>query len=380
VLHALQTLTRAALLVIAVAGAAQAQPPEARLAALHAGVAITNWFRFPPRADAGSLRAYLSDAALAELRAVGFTHLRLPVQPEMLWQDGAIDPARLESVVIAVQRIQSARLAVVLALAPATWRLESSAPDRLRLLATWRALARALAYVDHDRLLPEVLNEPVFAGDEHGWEALQADALGAIRVALPDATVILTGADWGGVDGLRALSPVADRNVVYSVHFYEPAELTALAAYRSDLDRAALSRLPFPTDPERCRDGLGGMSGATRDVGAFYCATGWDAAHIGARFDQVAVWARSCGGSGRSCAILLGEFGATRHLPTSTRIAWIAAARKAAETHGFGWTLWGYDDVMGFDVARPPPLRPRLDPDLLRALGLRAGSSDRTAR
>jgi hypothetical protein len=45
--------------------------------------------------------------------------------------------------------------------------------------------------------------------------------------------------------------------------------------------------------------------------------------------------------------------------------------RKGCERAGIGWALWGYDDVMGFDVPRPPPPRPPLDPALLRALGLR---------
>jgi hypothetical protein len=38
-----------------------------------------------------------------------------------------------------------------------------------------------------------------------------------------------------------ALTPVSDPNVIYSIHFYVPTELTALAAYRAGLDRAALA-------------------------------------------------------------------------------------------------------------------------------------------
>ena len=91
---------------------------------------------------------------------------------------------------------------------------------------------------------------PVFAGAPRAWQALQDDALATVRAALPGATVILTGADWGGIDGLVGLRPVADPNVIYSFHFYEPSELTALAAYRPGLDRAALAPLlPFPDGP-----------------------------------------------------------------------------------------------------------------------------------
>jgi len=65
----------------------------------------------------------------------------------------------------------------------------------------------------------------------------------------------------------------------------------------------------------------------------------------------------------------MGEFGATAALNAPARLAWIEAARRAAEAHGIGWALWGYDDAMGFGL-RPPGAAP-LDPALLAALGMR---------
>ena len=47
---------------------------------------------------------------------------------------------------------------------------------------------------------------------------------------------MLTGADWGSVAGLLSFPPESDPNVIYSFHLYEPAELTALGAYRPGLD------------------------------------------------------------------------------------------------------------------------------------------------
>ncbi len=253
-------------------------------------------------------------------------------------------------------------------LQPATWHLEASATDRLRLVSTWKLLARALAGLDQATLFPEVLNEPVFADDPAAWEALQAETLAAIRQSLPTATAVLTGGRWGGVDGLLALHPVADPNVVYSVHFYEPMELTALAAYRPGLDQAALARLPFPAgDAAHCRDRLAGADATTGAVGGWYCGGGWDAAHIGARLDAVAGWARA-----HDAAVWLGEFGATRQLNQDARLAWLRAVRNAAEARHIGWALWGYEDVMGLGVPVPPGLRPALDRGTLAALGLGA--------
>jgi endoglucanase len=196
---------------------------------------------------------------------------------------------------------------------------------------------------------------------------LQHRVLRQIRQALPGATVVLTGQDWGSIGGLLSLAPDDDPNVVYSFHFYDPAELTSLAAYRPGLDRSALARLPFPVeDRGRCEDvAAGAADAATREVMRYYCGLGWDAARIGASLDRAADWAAA-----HHARLLAGEFGASAAL--QSRLAWLRSVREALEARGIGWALWGYDDVMGLAISRPPALRPYLDDQVLHALGLPA--------
>ena len=358
------------LVLLAAAPLGRAAPPPERLAALARGVNLTNWFRFPPRADDEGLRTYLDDAAIAALRRAGFSFVRLAVQPELL----EAAPGRLRLLVQATARLQRAGLAVVLEAHPTTWHLEQSAADRDRLLAFSRRVAPALRPLDPRLTFPEILNEPVFAGTSQAgapqaWAALQDAALATVRTALPDATVLLTGADWGGVDGLMALRPVADPNVIYSFHFYEPQELTALAAYRPGVDRTVLARVPFPTEAAGCRAAADSTAdAATRGMIDFVCATHWDAARVGARVEQAAAWGRA-----HQAVALLGEFGASRSLNAPARLAWLAAVRLACEQRGIGWALWGYDDVMGFGIDPRTPARATMDRATLAALGLDGG-------
>jgi len=206
----------------------------------------------------------------------------------------------------------------------------------------------------------------VFAGDPAGWARLQATVLAAIRVILPASTIVLTGNDWGSIAGLLVLRPVPDPNVIYSFHFYDPAELTSLAAWRAGLNTTALARLPFPTgEPGACETALGQTDQATRDVARYYCALGWSAASIDRRIDQAAAWAARA-----HVALLAGEFGATARLNRSSRLAWLRAVRRACERQRIGWALWGYDDAMGLGVTHPPGRRPVLDEGVLAALGL----------
>ncbi len=196
---------------------------------------------------------------------------------------------------------------------------------------------------------------------------LQNNVLRVVRAAMPEATIVLTGGDWSSINGLQQLQPVRDTNVVYTIHLYEPAELTSLAAYRPGLDRTALARLPFPVAAQAdCEHAAGTSEPATIALARFYCAEHWNEQAVADRLDAAAQWARA-----HDVALLLGEFGASAQLNAPARLAWIGAVRKAAERDRIGWALWGYDDVMGFDLPRPPPARPTLDPALLRTLGLR---------
>ena len=354
-------------LSLAICPQAQAMPPPDRLALLRHGVNLTNWLRYPTTLDPASLRAYLSDTAITDLRRAGFGFVRLAVQPEILMDQGGLRPDRADLLLSVIRRLQRAGLGVVIAPHPSAWHLES---DPAALTQFWYAVAPVLAGTDPRRTFPEVLNEPVFPQDPAGWGALQAAVAAQIRAALPGHTIILTGQDWGSLSGLLALRPIADPNVVYSLHFYDPAELTALAAYRPGLDTAALARLPFPMSPQACAQMAATTDPATAALIRFVCAMAWDSGKLHAAFAQAGAWGRS-----NHAALLLGEFGATIRLNPAARLAWLTDVRIAAEHEGIGWALWGYDDGMGFGIPRPPPARPVLNPDLLRALGLAAAPS-----
>lgn len=340
------------------ASPALAQAPPTLLDHLRRGVAITGWFRFPASRDPAALSRWMSDGAMEDLHRTGFGFVRLAMDPDVLEAKGVRDVA-----IAAVCRLQRHGLAVVVDAHPTTWHLESDAADRDRLRAFWRTMGPALRRCDPQLMVPEILNEPVFPGNPAGWTALQHAILTDLRTALPHSTILLTGQDWGSIGGLLALIPEADPNVLYSFHFYDPPELTSLAAYRPGLDRTALARLPFPVGDRTACDAT--AAGPAADTMRYYCAMGWDRAAIQQRIGSAAAWART-----HHVMLLAGEFGASNALNPPARLAWLATAREALEAQGIGWTLWGYDDIMGLAVPRPPVARPILDGNVLTALGL----------
>jgi hypothetical protein len=323
------------------------------VAPLRRGVNLTNWFRYPPSPDRAALAAYLPDEAMAGLRHAGFDFARLAVQPAVVPGD------RLVLVAEAMARLHRQGLAAIVA--PHF----GADPEPAALADFWRRLAPLLRPLDPRRTVAEVMNEPVFAGDPAGWAALQQRIVAIIRASLPGRRVVLTGNEWASIAGLLASHPADVSDAIYGFHFYDPAELTSLAAYRPGLDRAALARLPFPTSAAGCAAVAATTNAATRDLIRFVCAMQWDAAAVAARIDAAAAWGARFG-----VPLLLGEFGATAALNAPARLAWLTAVRRACEARGIGWALWGYDDAMGFGVRPGGGGVPALDAGVLDALGM----------
>jgi hypothetical protein len=350
--------------VFALGGAGFAAPAPEREAVLARGINFTNWFRFPARSDDEFLRSYIDDATMERLHSAGFTFVRLAVQPRTILNErDQFQPARADVLIEVIRRIERHGLGVVIGWHAADWNLETSQDQRQLLETLWDQTAARMRGLDMRLTFPEIINEPVFP-DEPAWEALQRSVLTRIRARLPDATVVLTGNNWGSLDGLLALHPVEDANVAYSFHDYEPQILTTQAAFDPSLDQKALTHLPFPSDTPACPTTVEATSHAhTADVIRWYCGQGWNVGKVRERLHQAGAWARRNG-----AYVFAGEIGASRDMRPEARYGYLTAVRTALEAERLGWALWGYDDSMGFDLH--PGYSSTLDPRLLKALGL----------
>ncbi|WP_043360038.1 glycoside hydrolase family 5 protein [Belnapia sp. F-4-1] len=356
--------------LLASAAPSRAEAPPDRMATLARGLNVAHWFRFPPDGSTRALRNYMDDAAIASLKQAGFTYIRLAVGPEVVMRGDGIASDKLDAIVSAIERFQKAGLAVMVEPHPqnlGNWNLQTNADARRKLLGFWRDLAPALAHLPPALTFPEVVNEPMFA-DPAQWDRMQGDLVAIIRAALPRNTIVLAGADWSSINGLLRVKPVADRNVVYTFHTYEPQVLTLLASWEQGVDTASLGKLPFPvTDQARCRAAVAGIQHQrTRDIANYWCSERHDAATIAANVNRAVRWGRDNGVS-----VALTEFGAVRALNEDSRNAYLEAVRQAADQARIGWGLWALEDSMGFAIQ---PGRysasTTLPPGVMRALGL----------
>ena len=205
-------------------------------------------------------------------------------------------------------------------------------PEAFRpsIMAFWKQIA------DHfkdapDTVLFEILNEPNGKLTPKLWGEFWSEALAIIRATNPSRTIVIGPPFWNGIGFLNALSlPEDDRNIIVTVHYYEPFPFTHQSAPWSK-ETVHLSGVTWGTEVEKKR--------VEDDFGR---AQKWSLEH--------------------RRPILLGEFGAYDKGPLESRVLYTAHIARTAESLGWAWTYWQFDsDFIVYDIDRDRWVEPILN-------------------
>jgi len=328
------------------AGIAAEGVPAARVALLSKGVNIPHWFWIGKETSDAYVRSYFTEADAKQLRELGLTHVRVPVAPGYVWDAGKheIIGPHMAEYRRAVSMIVGVGLGVIVdphySDEATPWlKAGESAGKCEELERFWTAFAGELAATDPERVVLELLNEPHDLKDKGAWTKMQTSLAAVVRKGAPKHTILATGDEWGGVDGLVKMEPLADANVIYSFHFYEPMTFTHQAATWGAANWKHLSGVPYPAAAKALQP----IMKTTADQGAkgeleAYGKAGWNAAKIEERIARVATW-----GEQHHVAIYCGEFGVHRKAaPDGDRGRWLHDVSQSRGKHHIGWAMWDY--------------------------------------
>jgi endoglucanase len=182
-----------------------------------------------------------------------------------------------------------------------------------RLVNIWRQLA--LRYQDRPpQLLFELLNEPHGRLDAEAWNALAPRVLAAVRASNPTRTVLIGPVEWNSIQELPKLRLPPDRNLIVSIHNYDPFKFT-----HQGIEYMAH---PFPT-------------GTT-------CCDARQRKMVTDALDAAVKWSRDKG-----YPLHLGEFGAYEAADLKSRATYTRLVRDEAERRGIGWAYWEFASSFG---------------------------------
>lgn len=268
-----------------------------------------------------------------KLKEAGFNSVRLNLHPFRSMEatnNWTLRAAWLETLDWAVTEAQRQGLAVILDLHEFHALASDPAGNKPKLLAFWRQMATRFQNAP-DSVFFEVLNEPFDQLTPELWNEYFAEALAVIRQANPTRGVIVGPGHWNAISHLEKLKlPATDRQLIVTVHFYDPFGFTHQGASWTDhKDR----------------------------LGVEWKGTPGEIAALQRAFDQADAWARA-----NKRPLHLGEFGAYDRAPMESRARWTAAVARAAEAHGWSWSYWQFDsDFILYDVKREAWVEPIRD-------------------
>jgi endoglucanase len=347
--------------------------PASRLARLRRGINLSHWFAQSPRRDYSEthLKTHTTAADIALIKSLGFDNVRFTIEPAPLMDEvnaSRLKPEYLAQLDAALDMMLARGLAVVVDIHPSDeFKIKLRTDDRAVAAFTdfWRSLARHLSVRDPERVFLEILNEPMVE-DAYRWIGIQARVAGAIREAAPRHTIIATGARWSSVEQLLLLEPLADRNVIYNFHFYEPHNFTHQGATWGAEFWPYLKGVPYPSSPEL----VSGLLPAVENQAAqaalkFYGEERWGASRVEKEIGVAAGWARK-----HNVPLVCNEFGVYRaYAPEAARLRWIEDVRTSLERHGIGWAMWDYAGGFSVVIKKDGSVTP--DARTASALGLR---------
>lgn len=262
-----------------------------------------------------------AEPALVDLAARHFDTVRLPVR----WSnhaaptaDARIDEAFARRVDTVVDALLARGVWVILdmhhynqvfgdSLHPKEFEVDPKVVDE-RLVNIWKQIAQRYRHRS-PRLLFELLNEPHHRLDGEPWNQLAARALAAVRVTNPTRVVMIGPSDWNHPRALPQLRLPPDRNLIVSVHTYDPFVFT---------HQGVTWRTPVLPKGMTCCNRVQRQE----VVEALEASARWNRVH--------------------GVPVHLGEFGAHVAADMPSRVAYARLVRDEAERRGIGWAWWEF--------------------------------------
>ncbi len=345
-----------------------------RAATLTRGINASGWFGGWGDYTPERTSQWITPDDLAEMRKLGFTYVRIGVDPVYFGTYGRPDDPskaalwkRLDD---AVDLTLKSGLIVDLCVFPRDDYKQQLATDHgaTQFLFLWEALAHHFANRDPDHLLFELMNESEVQ-DPYRWIGIESAAVTAIRHIDTTHTIIASGAHYDSLDDLLVTQPLADENVIYTFHFYEPYQFTHQGAGWGSPEWLYYKNIPFPATVDQLDATLKSIPNDIARYQLFLYAVGnWNADTIRQRITFAADWGRE-----HNVPILCNEFGAYRDTaPPDSRARYIEAVRSALEASHIGWAMWDWSGNFGL-VRYPDPhdhTHITVDPAIAKALGL----------
>ena len=206
-----------------------------------------------------------------------------------------------------------------------------------RFLHLWERLsARYGKY--HDTVAMELLNEVVNPEYCDRWNELIGRTVAVIRKNAPKTTIIYGGVEWNSAATLKLLEAPADKNTIFTFHYYEPLLFTHQKApwvptispelkvhypdemswYRAESEKIGFQGLPCVNSPAKT---------------------------MGVEYHEEMIMEAITAAKKMGVTLYCGEFGVIDRADEFDAIRWYKDVLELFKKYDIGYALWSYKEM-----------------------------------
>jgi len=219
--------------------------------------------------------------------------------------------------------------------------------ETAKIINLWLILTKRYKSVSADKLFFEIYNEPPPINPQT-WKDAAYNIATAIRNIDTKRTLIIGASNYNSIYELSRFVRLADENVIYTFHFYEPFLFTHQGADWVG-DQMATIGVPFPYNAENFPSLNLKAKGTPGEANYHQYAIVGNERSI---FDKLTI-AKNWGDKYR-VPILCGEYGVyNKYADLDSRCRYIKAMRKTLKTLNIPGMLWEYNGTFSIFTGKP---------------------------
>ncbi len=211
----------------------------------------------------------------------------------------------------------------------------------------WLILTRRYKNVSSDNLLFDIYNEPPHM-NEKIWKDAAYNITTAIRKIDADRTLIVGASNFNSIYELSRFVRLADENIIYTFHFYEPFFFTHQGANWVG-DQVATIGVPFPYNAEKFPKLNPKAKNTWGETNYYQYRTDGNERALYDKLSIVKKW-----GEKYEVPLLCGEYGVyNQYADQDSRCRYIKAVRKTLKTLSIPGMLWDYNGTFSIFTGKP---------------------------
>lgn len=230
-----------------------------------------------------------------------------------------------------------------------------------KIINTWLKITNYYKNLSADNLFFELYNEPPHM-DPKIWKDAAYNIATAIRKADKKRTLIVGASNYNSIYELSRTERLADENIIYTVHFYEPFIFTHQGAQWVG-DQVATTGVSFPYNAENFPALNAKTKGTWGETNYYQYRTDGNEQSLTDKLLIVKKWATKY-----DVPLICTEYGVyNKYTDQDSRCRYIKAVRQSLKKLNIPGILWEYND--NFSIFNGSPSLKNLPPCMRDAIG-----------